>query len=229
MSICLLWNCRSLLLTTSVIYPVHSCCPSVRLFSIRIVLLTSFLFVDPFLFHTTCSHLVSPAFPHFASSHSWECTEKLKNKLVTAGTVGQDQGCPETFPFLSHPFLSTSLLSLLYPGIYFPHTVLFLPILHLLPILCHHFKERDRHPTVSSVPARIGCWEGELGKVARGSETCASKVPLARQMTSVADSECPASPRFYVGRGQLGRMHIQMFEIKIIFPVLLCGHRSQQR
>lgn len=60
-----------------------------------------------------------------------------------------------------------------------------------------------------------------MASVARGNETCASKVPLARQMTSAADSECPAPQGFYVGRGQPGSLHIHMFVISKIFTSVL--------
>lgn len=144
----------------------------------------------------------SPAFPHLASSYIWERTkkaEKIKKQACDGSTGAQDSGWPGTFPFLFPPLLFSSFyqpfffFSLLYDGLSFPHTILF-PFNSPPPALSiYHF-----HVTSSkggsgrhSAPARIGCWEGELGKVAsvaRASETCASKVPLARQM-SVADTE----------------------------------------
>lgn len=40
-----------------------------------------------------------------------------------------------------------------------------------------------------------------MASAAKGAETCARKVPLAGQMTSVSDSECPPLG-LYVGRVQ---------------------------
>lgn len=148
--------------------------PLVRRFSIRIVLPAYFLFADPFLFHTFRAHpaLSVSCFSSFGLlallGVHWKSRENRKTSLWQ-----QDQWTRPwltwNIPFSSflHFFpLSTYaslFISLLCPGISFPHTILFLSILLLyqFSIPCHLCKGRDRHQATFSVPARFGCWEVE--------------------------------------------------------------------
>lgn len=230
-SICLLWNWLSLSLA------LHLCHLSI---SLLLSLCETYASPSqscnrPLFYSQTPSYSIPPApvslypslaFPHLAGSYSWECAKKAekikKNKLVTAAPVDKTLRLTWNTPF---SFSSISFLSPpLSLSLYFVLAFLFLTLSPFFqftifcsisfPIPCHLFKGRERHPAMSSVPARIGSGEGDLGKVvsvARASETC------QQSSFSQTDDEwrwVSCSMWFYVGRGQPGTICIiHIFEI----------------
>lgn len=216
MLICLLWNWRSFSLSAFVIYPFHSCCPSYDVSP-------SESCYQPLFYLQTPSFSIPPAPISLYPSHAFliwpACSpgsalkkqRKSKNKLVIAVAVDKTPADLEHslfflfhfFPLSTSPSLFLSLCRLFFSSQYSFFFQFTISCSVNFPIPCHLFKGRNSHPARSSVPARTGCWDGELEKVARvarGIETCAAKVPVFRQ-TSVADSDWPTPLGLYVGQG----------------------------
>lgn len=195
--------------------PFTPCCPLRDASLSELCYQPLFYLQTPFLFHTSSSHLVlslscfSSFGPLALLGEHWKSRENRKTSLwqqyrwTRLRLTWNIPFSPSHISFLSPPSLFTSS-----QRFFFSHYPFSLnspsPALSIF-----QFCVTSSKGAMSSFPARIGCWEGELGRVwLEGGWHVPAKFLQSDRWVWLTVNVLTAPLGFYAGRGQPGCMHM---------------------